>query len=35
MGQHDQMHTSIQINTPEPQSQSVSPSQHHLQGTIV
>lgn len=33
--QNDQMHTSIQINTPEPQQQSVSPSQHHLQGTIV
>lgn len=33
--QNDSMHTSIQINTPEPQQSPSSSSQHHLQGTIV
>jgi hypothetical protein len=35
LNQQNDMHTSIQINTPEPPQQSVSSSQHHLQGTIV
>lgn len=33
--QNDSMHSSIQINTPEPQQLSSSSSQQHLQGTIV